>query len=317
MLSSSIRSLAFWAFVAGAGALWVAPVSARAGDKIEFSTPNVFLGIPKVEAPQADESKSELRHSPIDDIIPDDAMVGGGDVVIVTRHDRKVSRASDSYDRNDTEQSDPYGQYDNLNLKKGSDAGNGATNSWQSWNSDKSRYEKRNNESMAGDDLRNQMRAANAEGKNGYEQDDRFTKSTSQFDQAVDRRPAFFRFGAATVAQAQQEQFMPSYEQMKLVNEAYGLTTPPKFPSSSTDDFLQNSGPAASSDGYNPKDLTRRDSTDESTAAMRLYRPVENRSGAQESSLYPSPDAANSYHNGVREQPAILTFPKRPGDIFK
>lgn len=305
--------------VAGFLSPGIGPSAVQAGDKIEFSTPNVSLGVPQVARPQTDAVPEDFHsQSPTADLVPDGMDAPAETVYVIT----KTKKSQDGSDVDSTDNSDnPYGQYKDDAYNKLLYGDTNYLSSRREFGVDPRTDDHRLNDRM--NDLRqdNLRGAANYDYSTGhkqYEQDDRFASRDGDPDQSSSWSRTLFRLGMGRDGASAGEQYLPSYQQLKLLNDEFMGTTENKPAPMAPNQPSQQYSSQSPIDGYAfPGQSGLRDSTEATPPAPSFYHPSELRISGQQGGYNWTQPQASGYGTGSREQPAVLPFPKRPGSLFK
>jgi hypothetical protein len=324
----SSNSLAILGLVAGCFVPCVMPFSARAGDKIEFSTASVPLEVPRMqrEAKESPNSTIGVPTRPEDAISAEEMQDSAGGVIIASPK-KKTVRAGDSIftdDRDDTTDADS--RYDSLDSKRR--PVNRATNMWdlgRGWNQDtgiaSANHIGHNPAGQAS--LRDRLEALHATGRDDYQseqrqRDERYDKGSTDSDEDSVWSRRIFHYGLSGMGGTQVGQFDPFYDETKAMNQGSSQVNSWARPPSVIDDQLRDSRMTPGMAEYNSQlDILRGKTPEATQDAPGAFRPVETRTVSQNSDPYARQQPPASPPGQVQSPPAILPFPKRPGSVFQ
>lgn len=320
----SLRSCIFQAALAAAVGCLIHPgVSARAGDKIEFSTPAVPLTVP--QAPREEKSSARTSLSPADrpeDAIRQEQMADSSEVVVFAPAQGKSSSpwdrtSSNSRDGN-TDETAPY----NSLLSKPVTAF-GQTNFWddmgRGWDGDKrSIFSKEPDDQavMQNGSLRDRMEAE-ASRKDDLWRGDRYGTHSRTGDDSVWSRNTFNDANAAWRPQV--EQYQTYLDELKAKSEQQREAGIRPERSLWPDDSRRELNYSANAGlNWTPAEwASKRMDEQEQMSSSRTVQQAP----SQSTTIFPDPYARlgppPSPPGQVQSQPGILPFPKRPGSVFQ
>jgi hypothetical protein len=317
MSSWPLNSLVVLALAGGA----LSPC-AQAGDKIEFSAPGVSLGIPHVErAADKDSSKFVFQASiPGNDVFLDENVQASSEVVIITSPKRKDAKSwdssfTDSRDRN----SDADNSYDRFDY--GQQSIDGATNRWGRQSDrnqdDQSTFSNRKSDELSRQgDLRTRLQAEITGRKTDYERNERYGSYYSKSEEDSASSSSFFHHESPGLERMGEGQFMPSYEEMKMLNDQSGGYSSVR-PAGAEGSLSRRPTEVSGTTGYTfPGDIARGRTLDETAIPPRTYQP-ETRTVSQNADLFGPMEPPASPAGQVQSRPAVLPFPKKPGSVFQ
>jgi hypothetical protein len=302
-------------FVA-AGALSPCVISpfAWGGDKIEFSAPSGSLEVPQPEREDKEAFKTGLRPpAPANAGLTQGDLQASSEILIITTPKRNAvkTRDANSTDSRDSD-STADSRYDNLDSRVRRDAA-------AQWNLDgKSPFERRTDQPANTDSFRSRLDALDSAGKNDYLKDDRYNADSSDSSEGSRWSRTYYHYGAAGLQRTQEGPFMPFSEEMKAMNEqAIQNNSSPRL-STAPNDLLRDvaSRPNALSP-FSSGDAARDRLPDETVTTPRTFHPPETRAVSQNSDTFARPDPPPSPRGQVQSRPAILPFPKKPGDVLR
>lgn len=341
---SAVAVLATGSFIACA-----IPFAVFAGDKIQFSAPDVSLKVPEVVADDSQQIESTFQApTPVDNgIYPDQGEVAGySEVYVVMPPKKDRDRRSDSLfsdrrddrdnDLDDSGRSDDYGRSDGyFSDDRHSSRRNSTADKQkkleQSLNMDGDGYhdgegaylDRRSREGERQDNLRARLDSMTTSERNDYERNDRFLGRTSDSGEnsAWTARDIFHRnlMGTGHAAEGQLA--------LSSGNSTYEGTTP------LTQQFSQGYSPARTPDSiYNAQQNPalqpglpdyadhRADRADNPQTPVAIPRreskPASQPQWGEHPNLFGPEMPPASAPGNVQSQPAILPIPKKPGDVL-
>jgi hypothetical protein len=322
MLSRCSNSLIFLALAMGVVLPCVTPFSARAGDKIEFSAPGA-LDVPRPEREDKEPSKADEFQPPArpDAQVMDDMEPGPSEVVIISTAKKKDSRTADSaftddrYNDAEVDKSDT-----DLDSKQRTTISTIDRWDTQRQNSDRESIfsNKRSNRSASEDNLRSRLEAVNTEGRTDYQRDERYGKHVPDSSENTAWPHSFFNHGLTGLERMREGQFVPFYEEVNAASQVVNQSLPTRS-ATAADDLLRNSTLAPGMAAYDAQvDAMRGKTPDGTMAAPRTYYPVPAaRVVSPNPDVYARQEPPASPSGQVQSRPAILPYPKKPGDVLR
>jgi hypothetical protein len=340
MSSLYLKSAAFFALTAAALSPCVLPLSLQAGDKIDFSAPTTSLEVPKVEKVDKDIEQSDSQMTPQDRLMGRVAPAISTEIVVVTPPSRRDDDRDDSSYRSDRDRNsldnnaNQDASYDNLNSSERPDNRDIRQTRDNSFGGDA--FSQENGDGATSDDsLHNRMDAA--ERKMDDQKNDRLDGSSdSAFDSSwsseyyqqntreqntvVQKLSAFSQnllHPGLTGLQRLQDRSMPSYALMKNLNEDLNPGPSPSDVPTEADEMRRNSMQAQRTDIDGSMDNLRDPAQDQSTSVPLRIHPLEEPSLSLNPDEYVRQLPPSSPRGWMQSQPAILPFPKKPGDVLR
>jgi hypothetical protein len=307
------------------------PLSARAGDQIEFSAPSSSLAVPHVESADKESLKSSLQTSEsAADMVP---VVDGdysSEVVIVSAPKKKNARTGDfdfTDNRNtDTDidadaDADADRDYDRLDskLQPVDDTTNNLWDRHESWDADTGGAfsERRNNEVVSRENRLDRLDEAILAGRTYSQRDERDGRRSPDSDADPAWSRSLFHHDLTGLERMQEGKFISFSDEIQADNEppsqAYSVSR-----SFNAENNLQRDDtlfPGLTD--YNSQRDRMRDPSQDGLLAPRTFKPAETRSVNQNSDPYARQEPPPSPPGQVQSRPAILPFPKRPGSVFQ
>jgi hypothetical protein len=178
--------------------------------------------------------------------------------------------------------------------------------------------ERRSDEAASQESLRTRLEALNTEGRTDYQMDERYGRHASEANEAPTWFRGFFQHGSLASERIQEGQFVPFYEEMKTVNDQPSQEYLSARLASAADDLLRDSTLPPGVAEYNAqRDAVRGKTSDETVNAPRMSRPLEIRPELSLPDAFVRQEPPSSPPGQVQSRPAILPFPKRPGDLLR
>lgn len=289
------------------------PLSARAGDKIEFSAASALLEVPRAEGQDKESPKAGLPEPmPARALLSQEDEEVPQEVVIISTPRRMAAKTRDSAKTDNG--------YDNLDSKPRSSSG--AINPWDmpdAWNSDdrNKMFEKRRDRDASHDSLRARFEAVNTTGSSDYQRDDRYGGRSADSDQSSTLPRSFFHYETSSLPRMQEGPFAPFYEEMKALNEQSSQGHSSAQVSNPLNDLSQEAKPFPGAAAYaTPWDVAHARTPEETMNAPRAIHPVDTKPVTQNSDVFERQQPPPSPRGQVQSRPAILPFPKKPGDVL-
>jgi hypothetical protein len=342
MLAWHSNSLAVLALAAGALSPCALPPSARAGDKIEFSAPSALLGVPEVVRDDKEPPKPEVQ-APMraDDMLLESTQDSSEIVIISTPKEKNVKTWGSAFTDNRDNDADEDSGYDNLDSRQRPTKG--ATNWWEmpggrDPDAGSIFSERRRDEAASQDSLGGRLEAGNTARRTDYQRVELFGRRSSDLVEESAWSSAFFRQALPpeeTVAQKlsawsgslfhpgstsfyrAQDKSMPTYAQMKAINEQLSRGYPSARLSSAVDNQPRGSSLSPDAEYLSERDAARGNTPDETVSAPRTFYPAETKTVSQNSDIFARQEPPASPRGQVQSRPAILPFPKKPGSVFQ
>jgi hypothetical protein len=298
------------------------PLSARAGDKIEFSAPSASLEVPRVERIDKEPPKSGMQAPmPAVNMFPEEMQVSPEIVIISTPKEKDLKTGDSAFTDNRDNNTDADSRYDNVDSSRRPI--NGATNRWDmpgGWNPDAESIspERRRDEAASQDDLRTRLEAMNTAGRTNYQKDERYGRRSSDSDEDSAWSRSFFHHGSPGLERMREGRFVPFYEEIKMINEQFSqgyssarlFSAPNGLPRDST-------LPPGAAEYTSQRDVARGNTLDETGGAPRTIHPEETTTVSQNPDVFARKEPPASTPSQVQSRPAILPFPKKPGSVFQ
>jgi hypothetical protein len=312
------------AVAAGALSFCVISPSAQAGDKIEFSAPSTLLEVPRVEREDKGSPNSELRPPlPADAALPQEYVPVSPEIVIISASKRNDAKTQDSSypDIRDT-QTRENSIDDSLDSQSRSiSSAKRQRDLSAEGNLDASGAfsDKKTDQPATPGSLRARMETFDRAGKGEYQKDDRYySTSSDSTEDSGSRSRSYFHYGASGLQRTTDGQFMPFTEEMRAMNEQATQRYLSARPSNPANDPLRDPASPASTTAYSPsRDFSRDRTPDEAMSAPQTFHPAEARPVNQNTDTFSRQEPPPSPRGQVQSRPAILPFPKKPGDVLR
>jgi hypothetical protein len=291
--------------------------AAHAGDKIEFSAPNAPLPVPQLERenPDAPSDHGSMMSARAPDIDGSELPPVTETIIIAPQKKESQGWGSDSTDNHDPfdpqdANSDPYSDTRQFT---------GATNRWdmqKGWAAAPTTL-RRNEEGERSDTLRARMDSLNnpinREGDPLTE--DRFSSSSTEFDSGSAWMRSIYSH-TFPLDRLRTGQFVPIDSEAREVTE-HAVGAAPGY-ASSADSQQYNYATAPGMEQYNSQiDTLHGKIPDETVTISHLSRSSGSRGGTQSYGNYSHTDDSPESRNLAPTRPAILQFPKKPGDLLR
>jgi hypothetical protein len=314
-------------------------IPARAGDKIEFSEPGVAVAVPKPDTAEtvlSDDMFSAKVRTPEQRVNYNDMPVSSG-FIVITSGGKKDAWGFDSASVNDRNNgSTSYQADDTSNFRQR--AGKSPVkreDSQSAWEQDSkgSIFDKGDGSDRRGDSLRDRMeshdtlaKAANWTG--GYY--DKRDEGAASFRRGFGRElwsdkatghgvsdwaRSFFHIGSTTLDRAMDKDATAGYTRTK---ETGKQADPWASVSSPANAQSRDTTSATGEDAYGSSlDNANHKSQGDNMNLQHSYRTFEPKQAGSVSESPARPSSPASPKGYVRSRPAILPYPKKPGDLFK
>lgn len=320
-------------FVAGGLLLCLSPLSAVAGDKIEFSVPTVALQVPQpVPAEQQAAPKLGFQApGAVDDMVLMDSTPVPSQVIIVsaprkTGRDGLDSRFGDSDDNDDNNDADTASADGSLNSKQQSNNGiidRLSESDGRDFNVASFLAERKNDRDGDRDSLHARMDAMDAAMKDTYLLDQHSSRRSSGVNEEQAWNRGFFHEGLTDLERMQKGQFMPFESDMMALdpaaasqrNQGYSSTDTTTTPDNQERNSVQSAGLAAYAAGRVAISPNVADPA--ASGIPQTYRPPARVDAYQNPNVFSRQEPPASPAGQVQSRPAVLPFPKRPGDVFQ
>jgi len=302
------------------------PSLALAGDKIEFSAPGASIELPKVEhddkgLPKLDEFQPPVRP---DDLLVEDSAPSSSEFLIIPGQNKKDAKRSDpafADGRDNDANPGADGTYDNLVSKR-----RPATDTTDRWDTRRGQdpdagsafSEGKNDKTTGEESLRSRLEMVNTEGRTDYQKDGRYGERSPDSSENTVWTRSLFNHGFTGLERMREGQFVPFYDEVQGANQEAGQGFSTARSSSAADDQLRDSTLSPGVAAYNAQaDAVRGKTPDGMTAAPRTIYPVQTQTVTQIPDVYARQEPPASPPGQVQSRPAILPFPKKPGDVLR
>jgi hypothetical protein len=270
-------------------------------------------------------------------------MQGSSEIVIISTPKEKDVKTSDSAFTDDLDDTaDADSRYDHLDSRQRPISG--ATNQWNmpgEWNADAGRIasEGRREEAASRGTLRGRLEEGNRAGRIDYQKDGLYGRHSFDSDEDSAGFRSVLHYGLPpeeTVAQKlsawsrgllhpgmrplyrAQDKSMPTYAELKAVNEQFSQEKSSARLSGAADDQPRGASLAPDAGGYTwPWDVARSRTPEETMSAPRTFHPAETKIVSQNTDIFARQQPPASPPGQVQSRPAILPFPKKPGSVFQ
>jgi hypothetical protein len=303
------------------------PLSARAGDKIEFTPPGASLEAPHAVREEKEPLKDDRTSKQISNPLPDEDVPADSESLIIVSPKKRGADAS--YSSTDNLDNDPNANNssDNLNPRQQRPfTFNSATDRWdmqRGQNLDDKRmfFGRRDDDAANGhESLRTRLEAMHtAAGRTEYqkEKDDRYGRNSQDINDDSPWARRSSHQGLFNLNGMHDGQFVPLYEDIAAVNPPPALEISPTRPFTALDEQVREATLPPGMALYNAQlDTLRGKIPDETAGASQTFRPMEARTVNQSSDPFERQQPPASPPGQVQSRPAILPFPKKPGDVL-
>jgi hypothetical protein len=309
------------ALAGGALSLCLMSPSARAGDKIEFSMPDAALEAPQVEREDKEPvtAASQQVPDPVDEVYPAKYEQGSSEVLIVVAPKWKDVKTSDpAFPDDQDDDTDADSRYDNPDSTQR--PVNNATTKWDTQrgrNPDAESIfsDRKSDEATSQDSPRGRLEAAEAADKPDYRKDERYGRRTPDANEDSAWSHSFSHHGASHLERMREGQFVPFYQEAQPANEQPNSSA--RLPGAADDLRRDYTSPPGGADYHSPTDDLRDRASDESAGGSQRFHYDEARTASQSPDAYSRQKPPPASQSQVQAQPAILPFPKKPGDLLR